>query len=113
MQIIASERKDLMDTLISILKAFIFGGLICAVCQIFIDKTKLTPARILVSLVVLGVIFVFVFVAVVDMIIPYISINGEHFTVASIEDGTIVYKYLVGKTPVTLLEDVLQKTGIK
>ena len=45
-----------MDTLISILKAFIFGGLICAVCQIFIDKTKLTPARILVSLVVLGVI---------------------------------------------------------
>lgn len=36
--------------------AFVTGGLICAVCQIFIDKTKLTPARILVSLVVLGVI---------------------------------------------------------
>ncbi|MBQ7875611.1 MAG: SpoVA/SpoVAEb family sporulation membrane protein, partial [Oscillospiraceae bacterium] len=27
------------------LKAFIVGGLICAVGQIFIDKTKLTPAR--------------------------------------------------------------------
>lgn len=36
--------------------AFWVGGLICAVCQIFIDKTKLTPARILVSLVVIGVI---------------------------------------------------------
>ena len=30
------------------LKAFIVGGLICAVGQILIDKTKLTPARILV-----------------------------------------------------------------
>lgn len=38
------------------LKAFIVGGLICALCQILIDKTKLTPARILVSLVVLGVL---------------------------------------------------------
>ena len=32
------------------LKAFIVGGLICAVGQILIDKTKLTPARILVRL---------------------------------------------------------------
>ena len=36
--------------------AFWVGGLICALCQVLIDKTKLTPARILVSLVVLGVI---------------------------------------------------------
>lgn len=35
--------------------AFWVGGAICAVCQVLIDKTKLTPARILVSLVVLGV----------------------------------------------------------
>lgn len=38
------------------LKAFIVGGAICAVCQVVIDYTKLTSARILVSLVVLGVI---------------------------------------------------------
>lgn len=37
------------------LKAFIIGGLICVVGQILIDKTKLTPARILVTFVVLGV----------------------------------------------------------
>ena len=36
------------------LKAFIVGGLICVVGQILIDKTKLTPARILVTFVVLG-----------------------------------------------------------
>ena len=35
--------------------AFIIGGLLCAIGQIFIDYTKLTPARILVSYVVAGV----------------------------------------------------------
>lgn len=36
-------------------KAFLVGGLFCALGQILIDKTKLTPARILVSYVVAGV----------------------------------------------------------
>ena len=38
------------------LYAFLVGGAICAVSQILIDKTKLTPARILVFYVVLGVV---------------------------------------------------------
>jgi len=38
------------------LKAFLIGGIICAIGQILIDKTKLTPARILVSFVVAGVV---------------------------------------------------------
>ena len=40
----------------TILNAFWVGGLICLLAQILISKTKLTPARILVSLVVIGVI---------------------------------------------------------
>ena len=36
--------------------AFVVGGLICVVGQILIDKTKLTPARILTGFVVAGVI---------------------------------------------------------
>jgi stage V sporulation protein AE len=36
-------------------KAFIVGGLLCVIGQILIDRTKLTPARILVSYVVIGV----------------------------------------------------------
>ena len=36
-------------------KAFVVGGLICVIGQILIDKTKLTPARILVLFVTLGV----------------------------------------------------------
>ena len=38
------------------LKAFFVGGLFCLAGQILIDKTKLTPARILVGYVVIGVI---------------------------------------------------------
>lgn len=37
-------------------KAFFIGGILCVIGQILIDKTKLTPARILVSYVVIGVI---------------------------------------------------------
>ena len=37
-------------------KAFICGGLLCVIGQVLIDRTKLTPARILVSYVVAGVI---------------------------------------------------------
>ncbi len=37
------------------LKAFLIGGILCLIGQILIDKTKLTPARILVSYVVAGV----------------------------------------------------------
>ena len=38
------------------IKAFAVGGILCVIGQILIDKTKLTPARILVSYVVIGVI---------------------------------------------------------
>ncbi len=37
-------------------KAFIVGGLICVIGQLLIDYTRLTPARILVSFVILGVV---------------------------------------------------------
>ena len=38
------------------LKAFLCGGLLCLIGQVLIDRTKLTPGRILVTFVVLGVI---------------------------------------------------------
>lgn len=45
-----------MEMILPYLKAFIVGGLICVVGQVLIDKTKLTPARILTGYVVTGVI---------------------------------------------------------
>lgn len=41
---------------LSLLKAFLIGGGICVIGQLLIDFTKLTPGRILVSFVVIGVI---------------------------------------------------------
>ena len=38
------------------LKAFLVGGILCVIGQVLIDKTKLTPARILTTYVVAGVI---------------------------------------------------------
>ncbi|MBQ8345461.1 MAG: SpoVA/SpoVAEb family sporulation membrane protein [Clostridia bacterium] len=45
-----------MTVVVSLLKAFAVGGLFCVVAQILIDKTALTPARILVTYVVAGVL---------------------------------------------------------
>lgn len=39
-----------------LLKAFFVGGAICALSQVLIDRTRLTPARILSAYVVLGVV---------------------------------------------------------
>lgn len=58
------------------LKAFIVGGLICAVGQILIDKTKLTPARILVTFVVAGV-----FLQLIKIYQPLVDFAGAGATV--------------------------------
>ena len=50
--------QDFFNTLdlFMLLRAFLVGGSICVIGQILIDKTKLTPARILVIFVTLGAI---------------------------------------------------------
>lgn len=45
-----------MDKILEYLWAFIVGGALCVIAQILIDRTKLTPARILVLYVIVGVI---------------------------------------------------------
>lgn len=45
-----------MELLVGVLRAFAVGGAFCVIAQVLIDKTMLTPARILVSYVVAGVI---------------------------------------------------------
>lgn len=58
------------------LKAFLIGGFLCLLGQILIDKTKLTPARILVSYVVLGV-----FLGAVGLYKPFAEFAGAGATV--------------------------------
>ena len=45
-----------MELLLTYLRAFLVGGIFCVIAQILIDRTKLTPARILVIYVVAGVV---------------------------------------------------------
>ena len=58
------------------LKAFIIGGLLCLVGQILIDKTKLTPARILVGYVIAGV-----FLGALGLYKPLVDFAGAGATV--------------------------------
>ena len=45
-----------METFLSILKAFLIGGAVCFLMQLLLDYTKLTMARILVLVVVIGAV---------------------------------------------------------
>lgn len=45
-----------MDIFFDYFWAFVVGGLICVIAQILIDKTRLTPAKILVGYVCIGVV---------------------------------------------------------
>jgi len=58
------------------LKAFLIGGCFCLIGQIVIDKTRLTPARILVGYVVCGVIL-----SAVGIFRPIIEFAGAGATV--------------------------------
>ena len=62
--------------IISCLKAFLIGGTLCMIGQILIDKTKLTPARILVAYVVTGV-----FLSAVNLYEPFAKFAGAGATV--------------------------------
>ena len=68
-------------------KAFFVGGLICLIGQILIDKTKLTPARILVSYVVIGV-----FLGAVGVYEPFAEFAGAGATVPLTGFGNILAK---------------------
>ena len=48
--------RSLASASLPFLRAFLVGGCLCVIAQILIDKTKLTPARILVVYVVAGVL---------------------------------------------------------
>ena len=69
------------------LKAFLVGGLLCLIGQILIDKTRLTPARILVSYVVMGV-----FLGAVGVYEPLVKFAGAGATVPLTGFGYLLSK---------------------
>lgn len=67
--------------------AFIIGGLFCAIGQVLVDYTKLTPARILVGYVVAGVI-----ISAVGLYQPIIDFAGSGATVPLTGFGHLLAK---------------------
>ena len=65
-----------MDLFIKCIIAFAVGGFLCLIGQVFIDYTKLTPARILVGYVVSGV-----FLTAIGFYEPIVKIAGAGATV--------------------------------
>ncbi|MEE5992646.1 MAG: stage V sporulation protein AE [Oscillospiraceae bacterium] len=71
----------------NLLKAFVIGGIICAIGQILIDKTKLTPARILTAFVVTGVIL-----SAIGLYEPLVNFAGAGATVPLTGFGHLLAK---------------------
>ena len=63
------------ETVIKLILSFVIGGILCAIAQVLIDKTKLTPARILVVYVVMGV-----FLTGIGIYEPLVKLAGNGAT---------------------------------
>ena len=76
-----------MELILSLVKAFLIGGLFCAVAEILNDRTRLTPARILTSYVVVGVIL-----GAVGVYGPLVEFAGAGATVPLTGFGYLISK---------------------
>ena len=76
-----------MDIFLRFLRVFLVGGAFCVVAQILIDKTKLTPARILVAYVVAGV-----FLGAIGVYKPLVEFAGAGATVPLTGFGYLISK---------------------
>jgi stage V sporulation protein AE len=68
-------------------KAFLIGGLICALVQIFMDNTKLMPGRIMVILVCLGALL-----GAIGIYEPFVKWAGAGASVPLIGFGNTLFK---------------------
>ncbi len=76
-----------MDIFMEYVWAFLIGGLLCAIGQVLIDLTKLTPARILTSYVVAGVVL-----GALGLYQPIIDLAGGGATVPLTGFGNLLAK---------------------
>lgn len=82
-QIIEERRKDIMDYV----KAFVVGGIICAIVQILMEKTKLMPGRIMVMLVCTGALL-----GAVGIYGPFSKWAGAGANVPLLGFGNVLWK---------------------
>ena len=76
-----------MEHFLAYLWAFLVGGALCVIAQILIDRTKLTPARILVIYVVAGVVL-----GAVGLYKPLVDFAGAGATTPLTGFGYLIYR---------------------
>lgn len=76
-----------MEIVWKLLLSFLVGGALCVIAQILIDKTKLTPARILVGFVVVGV-----FLGAIGIYKPFAEFVGAGATTPLSGFGYLIAK---------------------
>ncbi len=76
-----------MGIVLKLILSFVFGGALCALAQMLIDKTKLTPARILVGYVVAGVL-----ISAVGLYAPLAELAGAGVTTPLSGFGHLIAK---------------------
>ena len=76
-----------MEGILPFVRAFAVGGAWCVLAQILLDKTKLTPARILVGYVVLGV-----FLGAIGVYAPLVEFAGAGATTPLTGFGFLISK---------------------
>ena len=69
------------------IKAFLIGGLICAMVQILLDRTKLMPGRVMVLLVCTGAVLGFI-----GVYEPFLKLAGAGASVPLLGFGNILWK---------------------
>ena len=89
-----------MDIFFDYFWAFVVGGLICVIAQILIDKTRLTPAKILVGYVCIGVILTAI--GVYEPLVEFagcgatVPLSGFGYAIANGVKTEVVEKGLLG-----------------
>ena len=77
----------MMENIMQYIWAFVVGGGLCVIAQILIDRTKLTPARILVIYVVAGVVL-----GAVGLYKPLVELAGTGATTPLTGFGYLIYE---------------------
>ena len=81
------DTRTVLEAILPYLRAFLVGGGLCIIAQILIDKTKLTPARILVLFVVAGV-----FLGAIGLYQPLADFGGAGATTPLTGFGFLIAK---------------------
>ena len=89
-----------MDVLIKYFLVFVMGGILCVIAQILIDRTRMTPARILVGYVVAGVVLTAV--KIYDPLVEFakagatVPLTGFGYSLAKGVEKAVDEKGLIG-----------------